>query len=252
MKGVLVAFSKLPKPGSPIMPKRLRCFCCGSEHSDYDEYKTHIFEDHADEENNLWVKCPHCDWPIRDIKSHFKIKHPHVEIPKVPQMRARIWKEWDSKKKKMKRVKSGKGQGKQNFNEGYFLSRKNGDNRFHYRSSWELYVMECLEDFEEVFSWASEPFPITYQLNGKQHMYLPDFVIHYKDKSIFMVEVKPKNQCGQEMNKAKWVAAKAYCDARRWKFEVWTEDHIVELRRKRRVLLENRRARLLNPGIDIL
>ncbi len=227
---------------------KLRCFCCGAIKDDYNDYKEHIFHDHASEEGNLWIKCPHCGWPIRDIRSHYKIKHSGMIIPKVQQMRARIMKEWDGKKGKMKRSKSGM----QTWKEGYFLSQKNSSQQYHYRSSWELYVMECLEEFEEVSSWQCEPFPIPYQLNGVQRTYLPDFLIQYKDGSYIMAEIKPKNQCEEEMNKAKWTSAKAYCDIRKWKFEVWTESYIIELRRKKRSIVEARRVRLMNPGIDIL
>lgn len=231
----------------------LRCFCCGKVgFASYSEYRDHILTDHSEEENVLYVLCPLCNFPVRDIRSHCKLKHPNQDIPKVPQMRARVWKDWDGKNRKM--VRSKKGKGKRNWKDGFFLSKKNSFQAYHYRSSWELRVMECLESFPEVVSWQSEPFPIKYTLHGKERFYLPDFIINYDDSSSLLVEVKPKHEAKDpdEMNQAKWVSAQQYCFARGWKFEVWTENYISEIDRRRRSLVDNQNLKSGFPDITIL
>lgn len=230
------------------MEKRIRCFCCGDIICGYQEYRSHITQLHADQKGEAWIECPACGFPVRDMVAHFKVKHPKLDLPKLPQMRARKWKEWDPKARKMRSIRGEKTQWK----EGFYPSKKNGGQKYHYRSSWELMVMECLDEFEEVVSWQTEPFPIPYQLNGVTKNYLPDFLIREKDGRTLLVEIKPKNQCDQDMNQAKWAAAQKYCQTRGWVFEVWTERYLANLSRRRKTIIENAKLKASNPGIQIL
>lgn len=117
-----------------------------------------------------------------------------------------------------------------------------------YRSSWELYLMEKFDKHPDVVSWASECFELPYRnpLTRKQTVYVPDFLVTYVDHRgnyrCEMIEVKPldevpgvrtgkgksamKKRLTQEVNSAKWKAARAFCTKRGIYFRVMTEDQI--------------------------
>ena len=107
----------------------------------------------------------------------------------------------------------------------------------------------------DVLAWQSEEVVIGYRdpadgPTGKIRRYFPDFVVKYKDKDgkiqVQMIEVKPlaqtkppnrpKTKKGQARyisevatyikNEAKWKAAKSFCAARGWTFQVMTEKQI--------------------------
>ena len=116
-----------------------------------------------------------------------------------------------------------------------------------YRSSWELKLMRYLDSHSDVIKWASEEFSIPYvsPIDGKVHRYFPDFLVKKRNqnKSIetVVIEVKPKIQTTAPtvqkkankrylrevytwgINSAKWQAARAYCEDRKWKFMIMTE-----------------------------
>ena len=116
--------------------RKYTCFVCGVSHDTYYEYKEHIINSH--EEGREYVKCPlnRCQAPVRDVRMHFKVKHPQDKCPSKGQMRALIWSDHKPQKKK----------NKPKFHEGYINSRKNGNQEMHYRSSWERDVYICLEN----------------------------------------------------------------------------------------------------------
>lgn len=119
-----------------------------------------------------------------------------------------------------------------------------------YRSSWELKLMMYLDSHPDVIKWASEEFSIPYRspVDGKIHRYFPDFFITRKNKDniteSLVVEVKPKVQSlppkkqsrptkryvnevvTYEVNQAKWKAARSFCEDRKWKFMVMTEQEL--------------------------
>lgn len=113
-----------------------------------------------------------------------------------------------------------------------------------YRSSWELTVMTLLDQHPNVINWASESVTIPYinPLTGKKSIYIPDFLIVYRDKSgnqrAELVEVKPKKEAMQEnarskrdkaalmVNTAKWAAAMTFCKKNGLSFRILTEDQI--------------------------
>lgn len=230
------------------MKQNYRCFVCGRNFEDLELYKDHILQDHAEEKDRMWLECPMCHYPVRDLKAHWDLKHKHSPLPKLPTYKATVWKDWSSSKKKM--IKSNKN--RKNWKSGYFLSVKNCYQQLHYRSSWELEIMKCLEDFNEVKTYKGEGLAIPYQLNGEPHLYYPDFLIEYTDGTTLMAEIKPKRECSDAMNRAKWEAAQAYCHARGWKFEVWTENHISELKGVRQARIDAIKLSKINPDITIL
>jgi len=198
--------------------RKWTCFVCGVEHETYEEFKNHIITEH--EEGQDYIKCPlhRCDAPVRDVRAHFKRYHPNDKIPKNCPLKALVWRDYRTKKRH-KTVK---------FNDGYFMSIKN-NSRFFYRSGWELETYEGLEQLNEVVSFKAEAIKIPYFYKGRQRNYIPDLVVQFNDGRIEIWEIKPTNQTIFEKNKAKWAAAKVYCEARGWKFIVQTEKGMREL-----------------------
>lgn len=114
--------------------------------------------------------------------------------------------------------------------------------------------MSYLDVHPDIIEWASEEFCIPYRspVDGKIHRYFPDFHIKKRDPSgaveNIVIEVKPKKQVLpptaqktktnkptkrylQEVmtygiNEAKWKAARAFCEDRKWKFIIMTEDEL--------------------------
>lgn len=116
-----------------------------------------------------------------------------------------------------------------------------------YRSSWELKVLQWLDNHPDVISFSSEEIVIPYisPSDGRYHRYFPDFFvkIRAKDGTIksMILEVKPHAQSIEPVkktkitkryinevvtygvNQAKWKAAEEYCKDRKWEFKVLTE-----------------------------
>jgi hypothetical protein len=119
-----------------------------------------------------------------------------------------------------------------------------------YRSGWEHAFMRFLDNNEHVVNWASESISIPYRnpVTGKQSMYVPDFLITYRNKSnqlvAELVEIKPKKQSVIEskmsardgavvaVNYAKWDAATKWARRNGLTFRVITEDDMFRNGRK--------------------
>ena len=113
-----------------------------------------------------------------------------------------------------------------------------------YRSGWEHTFMMFCDNNPGIQEWASEPVKIPYRdpLSGRQTVYVPDFLITYRDKNnqlkAEMIEIKPKKQSVLEskqsardravvaVNYAKWDAAVKWCKRQGIMFRVVTEDDI--------------------------
>ena len=111
-----------------------------------------------------------------------------------------------------------------------------------YRSGWEHAFMRFLDNNDHVVNWASESLSIPYRnpVTGKQSMYVPDFLITYRNKNnqliAELVEIKPKKQSVIEskmsaregavvaVNYAKWDAATKWARRNGLTFRVITED----------------------------
>lgn len=114
-----------------------------------------------------------------------------------------------------------------------------------YRSNWELKLMIYLDSHSDIVEWASEEFSIPYRspIDGRIHRYYPDFLVKKKNETI-VIEVKPgiqvrppkiKQNANRRyinevrtygINTAKWKAAKAFCEDRKWKFMIMTEKEL--------------------------
>mgnify|MGYP003332997406 CR=1 FL=1 len=197
------------------------CFVCGIAFESLDLYKSHITENH--EMGRDYVVCPldRCGFPVRCVRTHFKVHHPRETLPKTVQLRSTVWRDFSSKgDKKTSRPK---------FREGYMVSLKNGK-EMHYRSGYECEVYEALEHIEEVLQYYVEPIKIGYIFEGEHHIYNPDLIVHFIDGKKEVWEIKPSNQTDLPKNHAKWAACESYCQNRGWKFVVMTERGIGKLK----------------------
>lgn len=122
-----------------------------------------------------------------------------------------------------------------------FPDKYTGDYPIIYRSSWELEFMRYCDLHPEVMEWASEPIKIPYKnpLNGKQTVYIPDFLVTYLKKgggkTTKLIEIKPLHEASESharsrtdvairsKNEAKWGAATQWSMRRGIDFLVLTE-----------------------------
>lgn len=216
----------LPFEGKEFKNKRkFQCFVCGVEFLNWPEYRDHILEEH--EEGRDYVKCPliRCGAPVRDLRAHFKCKHPSEKMPKVPQVRSMIWKDWGGRKKK------GKPKTKVNFNRGWHESTKMGK-KFEHRSGMEKEVFLILDTLDEVQGYEVEPFKLDYIHQGEPRQYIPDIVVKFIDGHTELWEVKPSSQTHLEINQDKWHYARKVCAQRDWDFVVVTEKIVDQLKKQ--------------------
>lgn len=121
-----------------------------------------------------------------------------------------------------------------------------------YRSGWEQAFMRFCDNNDNIVMWASESLTIPYRhpLTGKQTIYVPDFLIQYRNKRnqvvTELIEIKPKKQSVLEskasardkaivaVNYAKWDAAQKWCRRQGIVFRVVTEEDIFRQPTKKR------------------
>ena len=126
---------------------------------------------------------------------------------------------------------------------------KGDPNNIIYRSTWEIKVMNYLDENPNVLWWGSEELPIPYlnPVDKKKHRYFPDFIAKMRkaDGTVmtYVIEVKPEKQTQPptqkrktktflqeaityEINKAKWYAAEEFCKDHGWQFLILTERHL--------------------------
>lgn len=202
--------------------RKWMCFVCGVQYESFLEFKDHITEKH--DEGRDYISCPlaRCTAPVRDLRMHYRCKHPSEKLPKGVQMKATIWRD---------RGKGGKMKNrKPKFRDGSIISDKNGGKEMKYRSGYECEVYECLEALNRIKSYDVESFSLQYQFQGTPHRYIPDLTIQLTDGSVEVWEIKPSNQTHLEKNQKKWEACNEYCKARDWEFKVITEKGIGLLR----------------------
>jgi len=141
-----------------------------------------------------------------------------------------------------------------NFHKGIFTPTnhhkyKGDSSNIIYRSSWELKLMNYLDNNPNVIWWASEEMPIKYisPVDDKIHRYYPDFIAKMKKRDgsevVYMIEVKPYKQTLQPVkrrktkryinecvtytiNQAKWRAADLFCKENNMVFRIITEKEL--------------------------
>ena len=115
-----------------------------------------------------------------------------------------------------------------------------------YRSSWEFTFCTFCDNNPAVVQWSSESITIPYYnpVSGKNTVYVPDFLVVYRDKNekqhTELVESKPSKEATMEgarsyrdklsvaVNMAKWAAADNWCKANGIRFRVITEYDIFK------------------------
>lgn len=194
--------------------RKWQCFVCGKQYPDFDSYKNHIIAEH--DEGREYIKCPAegCGAPVRDLRTHWKLKHPKRIMPKNCQMKVIVWSDFSSTGKKKKT--------KTRNRQGYFPSKKMGKD-IYYRSGLEADFYDCLERDEDVKAYEAEAVKVPYYWNGSWHNYITDLLVEFHDGSKEIWEVKPSQQTDYDQNKAKWTCANNYCENVGIKFIVQTE-----------------------------
>lgn len=124
-----------------------------------------------------------------------------------------------------------------------------------YRSGLELRFFNYCDLNRSIVQWASEELSVPYvsPIDKKVHRYFPDVIIKKKTEDgkykVDMIEIKPSVQTrapvppkrrgkkahkhflqesmAWEINKAKWKAAKQYCDKKGWDFKIITDKALM-------------------------
>lgn len=201
--------------------RQFQCFVCGVLSKSWEDFKKHIVENH--EQGREYIICPleRCKAPVRDLRMHFKVKHPSEKLPNNCQLKTLVWLDPRDPKRKKRKV---------TFAEGNFYSAKNR-RKMHYRSSWEQTVYKLLEESDDVKGYEVEPIEIPYFHKGEHHNYLPDLRVYFWDSRIEIWEIKPSSQTDLPINEAKWTACGSHCQMRGWRFRVITEVGIAKLKK---------------------
>lgn len=83
-----------------------------------------------------------------------------------------------------------------------------------------------LIDFDRAVTWyAEQPLVIQYTHEGRAFTYTPDFHLLRHGRHI-LVEVKPEKYVYKPDNQRKFEAARSWCEARGWLFQIVTETEI--------------------------
>jgi len=118
---------------------------------------------------------------------------------------------------------------------GYFQSVKNGK-KLPYRSKYELKAFEILEADNTISKYDYESIKIRYWFEERLHTYRPDIlandkrIIEIKAQWIYNLQNKENDIVHRKFEAARhWAAKNGYT------FEVWTEDELGLVPRKKRV-----------------
>lgn len=207
--------------------RKWQCFCCGKNYSAFEEYKEHIVTSH--EEGREWIKCQDCGAPVRDMKMHYKAKHPNRVMPTGIQTKVCVWMDFKpggGKDKKGQRVKK-----RVATRQGTFTSVKCGRD-FEYKSGLEESFLNMLEEDIDVENFCYEPFKVPYCWKGDWRNYIPDVRVNFIDGSTQIWEIKPEHEHEYELNKCKWAAAHNFCTNMGWEFIVQSEQILETYRWK--------------------
>ena len=108
------------------------------------------------------------------------------------------------------------------FKASHFFSKK-CNTEFYCRSSYERAYLEKLETDPQILSFDTEPFRVPYIYEGREHNYVPDFIINRTDGTSFIAEVKPSSLVFEPKNAAKIAACQAICNEKRIPYSIITE-----------------------------
>jgi hypothetical protein len=108
---------------------------------------------------------------------------------------------------------------KYSFEKGKYFSIKE-QKEFPFRSSYEKRMMICLDSDPDVVSFQYEPFSIMYDFQDLRRRYLIDFSVEYKTEKA-LIECKSNYMLNDEVNLAKYKAAKEFADKNQMKYMVF-------------------------------
>lgn len=102
-----------------------------------------------------------------------------------------------------------------------------------FESSIEWDFIYLLDYVPAIAEFEDQPLVITYEHEGKQRTYTPDFLVVFTNGQHALIECKPEKFVEKEKNQRKAQAAQAWCTAKGWTFHVVTDtdlrsDHRVE------------------------
>ena len=122
-----------------------------------------------------------------------------------------------------------------------------GEAGIKYRSSWEYKFMRFCDHNDNIIKVNSEGMIIPYYspVDNKMHKYYMDFMLETSGGKVWLIEVKPRNQCFPPkppknnteksannyrkaietftVNQAKWEATEVLCKEKGWIFKIITE-----------------------------
>jgi hypothetical protein len=102
---------------------------------------------------------------------------------------------------------------------------------FKYRSGWELSVATYLDLSDNVISYEYETLEIPYLLKEDKHIYIPDFLVYYKDKpQPMIIEIKRQDKLGDRKVMAKTKAAREWAEKNNYSYQIWTDQMIAAIR----------------------
>lgn len=117
---------------------------------------------------------------------------------------------------------------------GYYISEKAIKRKMYYRSSYELLFMKLSDIDDNVITYEYEPFYIKYNI-GKR--YLPDFIVHFKDGSKTIIEIKSDYTKNLKNFKEKEKIARIYCETNNMIYKIYTLEDIKEYEKKLKNLI---------------
>lgn len=156
-----------------------------------------------------------------------------------------------AKKKKSKKVnvyfnKKAKSGSVKYFN-GKFYSKKN-KTTFTYRSSYELKFFLDLESNVNVDSYVSECLNVPYvDSTGTRRTYIPDLLVLYKDGSMEVLEIKPKEMVKDLDVQRKAAACRAYLEkhykGEKMRYKFITEKDLFKSNKEYQAFLREHRGK---------
>ena len=108
---------------------------------------------------------------------------------------------------------------------GKFFSIKN-NKTLYYDSTYELQAFKILEQMSIVKLYYRCDIYIKYEYKNNTRRYIPDVIVEYTNGEKDIIEIKPENRINEDINKAKFNAAKLFCDKKGLNFKVWTEKEL--------------------------
>jgi hypothetical protein len=96
--------------------------------------------------------------------------------------------------------------------------------------SWIERDYAYLLEYDPMVEWYEEqPCKISYIFDRKEHYYVPDFSVFWRNRRPSLVECKPVSKLDEPENLRKWTAARLWCTQNHYTFVVITDASLREL-----------------------